>query len=118
MKIIICGAGQVGQGIAERLSEDNDVTVIDKSPGLVQALSDSLDVQGIVGHGAHPDVLERAGAPDADMIIAVTHVDEVNMMACGQRHLQRADQDRPHPGPVLRRNTRTCSPGPTRPSTW
>jgi trk system potassium uptake protein len=82
MKIIICGAGQVGHGIAERLSEDNDVTVIDKSPGLVQALSDSLDVQGIVGHGAHPDVLERAGASDADMIIAVTHVDEVNMMAC------------------------------------
>jgi trk system potassium uptake protein len=82
MKIIICGAGQVGQGIAERLSEDNDVTVIDKAPGLVQALSDSLDVQGIVGHGAHPDVLERAGATDADMIIAVTHADEVNMMAC------------------------------------
>jgi trk system potassium uptake protein TrkA len=82
MKIIICGAGQVGRGIAERLSEDNDVTVIDKAPGLVQALSDSLDVKGIVGHGAHPDILERAGASDADMIIAVTHVDEVNMMAC------------------------------------
>lgn len=83
MKIIICGAGQVGHGIAERLSgEDNDVTVIDTSPVLVQALADSLDVQGIVGHGSHPDVLERAGAADADMIIAVTHTDEVNMMAC------------------------------------
>jgi trk system potassium uptake protein len=83
MKIIICGAGQVGRGIAERLAgEDSDVTVIDNAPGLVQSLSDSLDVQGIVGHGAHPDVLERAGAGDADMIIAVTHIDEVNMMAC------------------------------------
>jgi trk system potassium uptake protein len=83
MKIIICGAGQVGRGIAERLAgEANDVTVIDLAPGLVQALADSLDVQGIVGHGAHPDVLERAGAGDADMIIAVTHIDEVNMMAC------------------------------------
>ncbi|NNE22049.1 MAG: Trk system potassium transporter TrkA [Rhizobiales bacterium] len=83
MKIIICGAGQVGFGIAERLSaEDNDVTVIDTSDRLVRAISDTLDVQGIVGHGAHPDVLERAGAADADMIIAVTFVDEVNMMAC------------------------------------
>jgi len=83
MKIIICGAGQVGFGIAERLSaEDNDVTVIDTSARLVRAISDTLDVQGIVGHGAHPDVLERAGAAEADMIIAVTFVDEVNMMAC------------------------------------
>ncbi|MGI9465181.1 MAG: Trk system potassium transporter TrkA [Aestuariivirgaceae bacterium] len=83
MKIIICGAGQVGFGIAERLSaEDNDVTVIDTSPRLVRAISDTLDVQGIVGHGAHPDVLAQAGAAEADMIIAVTFTDEVNMMAC------------------------------------
>ncbi len=83
MKIIICGAGKVGFGIAERLSaEDNDVTVIDTSPRLVRAISDTLDVQGIVGHGAHPDILAQAGASEADMIIAVTFVDEVNMMAC------------------------------------
>ena len=87
MKIIICGAGQVGRGIAERLAgEGNDVTVIDLSPQLVQSLSDSLDVQGIVGHGAHPDVLERAGAREADMIIAVTFIDEINMMACQVAH--------------------------------
>ena len=87
MKIIICGAGQVGRGIAERLAgEGNDVTVIDVSPNLVQSLSDSLDVQGIIGHGAHPDVLERAGAREADMIIAVTFTDEVNMMACEVAH--------------------------------
>ena len=83
MKIIICGAGQVGRGIAERLvGEDTDLTVIDTQPNLVQSLSDSLDVQGIIGHGSHPDVLERAGAGDAEMIIAVTHSDEVNMVTC------------------------------------
>ncbi len=83
MKIIICGAGQVGGGIAERLAaEDNDVTVIDTAPQLVRSISDTLDVQGIVGHGSHPDVLAAAGAADADMIIAVTFIDEVNMMAC------------------------------------
>ncbi|MGE0212188.1 MAG: Trk system potassium transporter TrkA [Parvibaculaceae bacterium] len=83
MKIIICGAGQVGRGIAERLAaEGNDVTVIDTSAALVRSIGDALDVQGLVGHGSHPDVLERAGAGDADMLIAVTHTDEVNMMAC------------------------------------
>lgn len=83
MKIIICGAGQVGRGIAERLArEDNDVTLIDTSEVLIQLISNSQDIQGIVGHGAHPEVLERAGAEDADMIIAATFVDEVNMMAC------------------------------------
>ncbi|MGI9512074.1 MAG: Trk system potassium transporter TrkA [Anderseniella sp.] len=83
MKIIICGAGQVGRGIAERLAiENHDVTVIDISAELVEAISGSTDVQGIVGHGAHPDVLNEAGAGEADMIIAVTFVDEVNMMAC------------------------------------
>ena len=83
MKIIICGAGQVGRGIARRLSaEGNDVTVIDTQPALVRTISDELDVQGIVGHAAHPDVLEEAGAVDAEMFIAVTHADEVNMVAC------------------------------------
>jgi trk system potassium uptake protein TrkA len=83
VKIIICGAGQVGRGIAERLAaEDNAVTVIDTSPELVRTISEELDVQGIVGHGAHPDVLEQAGAQEADMIIAVTFTDEVNMVAC------------------------------------
>ena len=83
MKIIICGAGQVGRGIAERLAvENHDVTVIDISSELVDAISANTDVRGIVGHGAHPDVLNDAGAAEADMIIAVTFVDEVNMMAC------------------------------------
>jgi len=87
MKVIVCGAGQVGFGIARQLAaENNDVTVIDQSPQLVQRVSDVLDVRAIVGHGAHPDVLERAGAPDADMLIAVTFHDEVNMVACQVAH--------------------------------
>ncbi len=87
MKVIICGAGQVGFGIAERLAaEDNDVSVIDNSAALIQRISDMLDVRGFVGHGAHPDVLDEAGAREADMIIAVTLYDEVNMVACQVAH--------------------------------
>lgn len=87
MKILICGAGQVGYGIAERLSaEMNDVSVIDSSPGLINNIQDRLDVRGYVGHGAHPDVLARAGADQADMIIGVTLYDEVNMVACQVAH--------------------------------
>jgi trk system potassium uptake protein TrkA len=87
MRILICGAGQVGYGIAERLSaEQNDVSVIDSSPGLISNIQDRLDVRGYVGHGAHPDVLARAGAAQADMIIGVTLYDEVNMVACQVAH--------------------------------
>ncbi len=87
MKVIICGAGQVGYGIAERLSgEDIDVSVIDSAPELVQHVSNALNVRGFVGHGAFPDALDRAGADDADMIIAVTLFDEVNMVICQIAH--------------------------------
>jgi trk system potassium uptake protein TrkA len=87
MKVIICGAGQVGFNIARYLaSEDNDVTVIDISRELIEKLSDTIDVQGLVGYASHPEVLERAGAGDADMLIAVTHNDEVNMVACHVAH--------------------------------
>ncbi|HCL66990.1 MAG TPA: Trk system potassium transporter TrkA [Rhizobium sp.] len=87
MKVIICGAGQVGYGIAERLSqEDNDVSVIDTSASLVSHITETLDVRGYVGHGAHPDVLAKAGADQADMIIAVTLYDEINMVACQVAH--------------------------------
>ncbi|MDA8869810.1 Trk system potassium transporter TrkA [Rhizobiaceae bacterium] len=87
MKVIICGAGQVGFGIAERLSQEgHDVTVIDSEPELVQTIRDQLDVRGFVGHGSQPDVLEAAGAADAEMIIAVTLYDEVNMVACQVAH--------------------------------
>ena len=87
MKVVICGAGQVGYGIAERLAaEQNDVSVIDSSPKLIKAIGEQLDVRGFVGHGAHPDVLAQAGAEEADMIIAVTLYDEVNMVACQVAH--------------------------------
>ncbi|MBS3647106.1 Trk system potassium transporter TrkA [Pseudaminobacter sp. 19-2017] len=87
MRVIICGAGQVGYGIAERLAaEKNDISIIDTSPELIQRIRDALDVRGFVGHGSHPDVLERAGAQQADMIIAVTLHDEVNIVACEVAH--------------------------------
>lgn len=87
MKVIICGAGQVGFNIARYLAdENNDVTVIDNRPDLIRKISDTLDVQAIVGHASHPPVLEQAGAADADMLIAVTAADEVNMIACQVAH--------------------------------
>ncbi len=83
MKIIVCGAGQVGISIAKQLSmEGNDVTVIDHSPELIQKVSDTLDVRAVSGFASHPTVLEAVGAENADMIIAVTLSDEVNMIAC------------------------------------
>jgi trk system potassium uptake protein TrkA len=82
MKVLVCGAGQVGYGSAERLSaEGNDVTMIDVRPDLVQKVNDTLEARAYVGNGAHPDVLEKAGARECDMIIAVTLHDEVNMIA-------------------------------------
>ncbi|MCR9213597.1 MAG: Trk system potassium transporter TrkA [Proteobacteria bacterium] len=87
MKVIVCGAGQVGSNIARQLArESNDVTLIDQSPDLVRKISDELDVRAMVGHASHPDVLDRAGANDADMLIAVTYSDEVNMVACQIAH--------------------------------
>ncbi|MFN4158343.1 MAG: Trk system potassium transporter TrkA [Gemmobacter sp.] len=87
MKVIICGAGQVGWQIARHLSgERNDVTVVDFDADLVRRATDTLDVQGVVGFASYPDVLERAGARDADMIIAATHSDEVNMVTCQVAH--------------------------------
>jgi len=87
MKVIICGAGQVGWQIARHLSgELNDVTVVDSNADLVRRAADTLDVQGIAGFASYPDILERAGARDADMIIAATHSDEVNMVTCQVAH--------------------------------
>ena len=87
MKVVICGAGQVGFGIAEKLAaEGNDVSIVDRAPELIQSITETLDVRGFVGHGAHPDVLAQAGAEQADMLIAVTLHDEVNMIACQVAH--------------------------------
>ncbi len=87
MKVLICGAGRVGTGIARHLAADgSDVTVIDRDETLTRQIQESLDVRAVLGHGSYPDVLDRAGAADADMIIAVTSTDEVNMMATQVAH--------------------------------
>ncbi len=83
MKIIILGAGQVGSSVAANLArEANDITVVDVDSKLLQDLQDRLDIRTVHGQGSHPDVLRRAGAEDADMILAVTNSDETNMLAC------------------------------------
>ncbi len=87
MKVIVCGGGRVGFGIARELAaENNAVTVVDKSAENVERIVNAVDVRGVIGHGGHPDILDRAGAADADMIIAVTYSDEVNMVACQVAH--------------------------------
>jgi len=87
MKIIVCGAGPVGTGIARQLaSEDNNVIVIDSSPEQIQRLNEYLDVSAVVGFPSYPDVLEDAGAANTEMIIAVTTSDEVNMIICQVAH--------------------------------
>ncbi len=87
MKVIICGAGQVGWQIARHLaSEKNDVTIVDSDQDLVTRATDTLDVKGVSGFASYPNVLSEAGAEDVDMIIAATHSDEVNMVTCQVAH--------------------------------
>ena len=83
MKIIILGAGQVGGTLAENLvNERNDITLIDQDIERLKTLQDRLDLRVICGNGAHPEVLRNAGSQDADLLVAVTSSDEVNMLAC------------------------------------
>ncbi|ADZ89318.1 Trk system potassium transporter TrkA [Marinomonas mediterranea] len=87
MKIIIIGAGQVGATLAENLAnEDNDITVVDSNQQRLRELQDRLDIQTVEGSGSHPDVLDQAGCNDADMLIAVSNQDEINMVACQIAH--------------------------------
>ena len=83
MKIIILGAGQVGSSVAQNLaSEANDITVVDSRAEVLRDLQDRIDIRTVLGPASHPEVLTRAGAEDADMILAVTNSDETNMIAC------------------------------------
>jgi len=83
MKIIILGAGQVGTSVADVLAnEANDITIIDTDESKLDELRDRLDIGTVTGHASHPEVLAQAGAEDADMILAVTNSDEINMIAC------------------------------------
>ena len=83
MNIIICGAGRVGFTIAKILGEQgHSITVIDQSSEDIQKIDDTLDVKAIVGKATYPSILEKANASEADMIIAVTRNDEINMLIC------------------------------------
>ena len=83
MKIIILGAGQVGGTLAEHLAdEQNDITLVDKDGDRLSELQDRLDIGVVLGEASHPAILRRAGAEDADLLIAVTNSDEINMVAC------------------------------------
>jgi trk system potassium uptake protein len=87
MKIIILGAGQVGGTLAVNLaSESNDITVVDTNPALLEDLRDRIDIGVVTGSASHPDVLINAGIEDADMLVAVTSNDEINMIACQVAH--------------------------------
>jgi trk system potassium uptake protein TrkA len=83
LKIIIVGAGEVGFHIAQKLSEENqDVCLIDKDPEKVKRITENLDVQAILGSGTSPEILKTAGIKDAEMLVAATDSDEVNLIAC------------------------------------
>ena len=83
MKIIIIGAGQVGGTLAENLvGERNEITLIDTNSETLRELQDKMDLQVVIGHGTHPDILKQAGAEDAELVIAVTSDDSTNMIAC------------------------------------
>ena len=84
MKILILGAGQVGRTAADHLSreEANEVTVVDINEDTLRAVQDRFDVRTVAGNAAHPTVLEAAGAAEAEIIVALTSSDEVNLVAC------------------------------------
>ena len=87
MKIIILGAGQTGCTLATNLaSEDNDITVIDQDKDILKDLQGRLDIRTVFGSASHPNILDNAGADEADMLVAVTNSDEVNMVACQIAH--------------------------------
>src|SRR5262245_38478632 len=84
MKIVILGAGQVGRTAAYHLSreEANEVTVVDTNEEVLRDLQDRLDTRTVAGNDAYPSVLEAAATATADIVVALTSSDEVNMMAC------------------------------------
>ena len=87
MRIIILGAGRVGESVAETLaSEANDITVVDPDPERLHALEDRVELRGVTGNGIHPSVLRGAGADDCDLFIACTSMDETNLVACKIAH--------------------------------
>ncbi len=105
MYVIVLGAGEVGSYVAERLSRQGiDVAVIEHDAHRLRALAEELDVLTVHGSGTHPEVLAEAGAAKADLLVAVSNDDEVNMIAS---LVGKAGRDPPHPGAPRGR----CSPG-------
>lgn len=87
MNILILGAGQVGGNLAEQLAkENNDITVVDTDSERLRDLGERMDIRTVVGHASYPAVLREAGAEDAEMLVAVTNSDEINMIACQVAH--------------------------------
>ena len=87
MRVVICGAGKVGTSIAKHLvDQKNDVTVVDQSSDLISELRDKVDLKTVIGSASNPSILQAAGCEEADMLIAVTLQDEVNMVACQMAH--------------------------------
>jgi trk system potassium uptake protein TrkA len=82
MKIIILGSGQVGSSLAKNLHKDHDISIVDERAERLRHIQNHFDVMTICGSASHPNILEDAGANDADMVIAVTNNDEVNIVAC------------------------------------
>jgi len=83
MKIIILGAGEVGGNLAQNLTQEaSDITVVDTNSERLSELQDRFDIRTVRGMASHPDIMRQAGAEDADMLIAVTNSDEINMVAC------------------------------------
>lgn len=81
MKIIIVGGGRIGYGLAHALADAHDIVVLDADPARADRFS-QLDVEFVAGSGTQPEVLRRSGAADADLFIAATRLDEVNIVAC------------------------------------
>ena len=87
MRIMILGAGRVGESVAETLaSEANDITVVDPDPDRLHELEDRIELRGVTGNGIQPSVLRGAGAEDCDLFIACTSLDETNLVACKIAH--------------------------------
>ncbi len=83
MKILLLGAGSVGSSLAESLvHEKNDIVIVDTDAKKLRDLADRLDIATVCGHAAHPNILRKAGAEDAELLIAITDNDEINMLAC------------------------------------
>ena len=101
MKIIILGAGRIGSSLAIGLAqENNEITLVDLEEQNLRHVGSRVDLRTLCGNGAHPNILQQAGAEDADMLVALTKSDEVNMIACQVAYspVQHAPADRPGAG--------------------